>query len=172
MCVRIRRAMDAGVTDEAQVLERRPVKGRPTSPKRRDTMRRASSVEIDDAIRIEVERRLDEARDAIAGFHGVPLDGREGAGFIRYPDGGHYKPHRDRAVVASWPGAAHRKIAVVVFLNSGGFTGGTLRVFLDASPVDVQPKAGLLVAFPAAALHEVTTVRGGVRDAIVDWFTG
>jgi predicted 2-oxoglutarate/Fe(II)-dependent dioxygenase YbiX len=47
-----------------------------------------------------------------------------------------------------------------------------LRLFVDTSPVEVQPAAGLLVAFPADALHEVTVVQGGVRDVVVDWFYG
>jgi predicted 2-oxoglutarate/Fe(II)-dependent dioxygenase YbiX len=38
------------------------------------------------------------------------------------------------------------------------------------SPIDVHPLEGLLVAFSADVLHEVTVVRGGTRDAIVDWF--
>ena len=38
-------------------------------------------------------------------------------------------------------------------------------------PIDVVPATGLLVAFRAETLHEVTPVTSGVRDAIVDWFT-
>jgi predicted 2-oxoglutarate/Fe(II)-dependent dioxygenase YbiX len=169
-CERIRQAMNAGVAESADVLG--------GQIERRDAVRLATSMEIDDPMRVEVEDRLDAARQSIARFHGVPLGAREGAGFIRYPAGGFYRPHRDRATVASWPDAARRRIAVVVFLNSshhtgtGGFAGGILRLFVDASPVEIHPKAGLLVAFPADALHEVTAVRGGTRDAVVDWFYG
>jgi predicted 2-oxoglutarate/Fe(II)-dependent dioxygenase YbiX len=169
-CERIRRAMDDGMKEAAEVLS--------GQIERRDMVRLAASIDIDEKILVDVERRLDAARDAIASFHAVSLGIREGAGFIRYPDGGFYKAHRDRASVPSWPDAARRRIALVVFLNSsngteaGGFSGGTLRLFVDASAVDVRPQAGLLVAFPADALHEVTAVRGGTRDAIVDWFYG
>jgi predicted 2-oxoglutarate/Fe(II)-dependent dioxygenase YbiX len=169
-CERIRRAMDAGVEEAAEVLEEQI--------ERRDAVRLAASMEIDELTRADVEERLDAVREAIGTFHSVRLGAREGAGFIRYPDGGFYRPHRDRANVASWPEAARRRIAVVVFLNSSteaagnGFAGGILRLFVDASPIEIQPKAGLLVAFPADALHEVTAVRGGPRDAVVDWFYG
>src|SRR5687768_4433467 len=101
-CERIRRAMDEGMEEEAEILEGQVV--------RRDTVRLAASIEIDPAIRIEVERRFEAARDAVASFHRVSLGGREGAGFIRYPDGGFYRSHRDRAAVPSWPDAARRRI--------------------------------------------------------------
>ena len=38
--------------------------------------------------------------------------------------------------------------------------------------MSVVPQAGLLVAFSADVLHEVTEVRAGTRDTIVDWFYG
>jgi predicted 2-oxoglutarate/Fe(II)-dependent dioxygenase YbiX len=171
MCRRIRRAMDAGVAELAEVLDRRI--------ERQDAVRRASSIEIDPAAVRDVEARLDAERDAIGAFHGVSLAEREGAGFLRYADGGFYRPHRDRAEVPSWPDAARRRIAVVVFLNGsreagpgGDFTGGALRLFAGDDQVDVTPRTGLLVAFPADLLHEVTVVRAGTRDAIVDWFYG
>ena len=158
--------MDEGVDEAAEVLA--------GTPARQDAVRLALLIEIDESIRIDLETRLDARRDAIAAFHGVRLGAREGAGFIRYPEGGFYRPHRDRASSPGWPDAARRRIALVAFLNSSdaGFSGGTLRLYVDATPIDVRPQAGLLVAFPADALHEVTPVRGGTRDAVVDWFYG
>ena len=141
------------------------------SIEQRDEARRAASIEIDARVLAEVEQRLDGARPAVARFFGVTLGDREGAGFLRYADGGFYRPHRDRAAVPSWPDAARRQIAVVTFLNGGAdFEGGLLRVYCGEDTIDVRPEPGLLVAFPADLLHEVTTVRGGTRDAIVDWF--
>ena len=49
--------------------------------------------------------------------------------------------------------------------------GGVLRLYPDdREPVDIVPEEGLLVAFPATVLHEVTRVGDAVRDAVVDWF--
>ena len=169
-CARLRRAMDEGVEEVAEVLAGALARG--------DAVRRAALIEIDESLRIGLETRFDAQRDAIAAFHGVRLGAREGAGFIRYPEGGFYRPHRDRASAPDWPDAASRRIALVLFLNSsgegdrGGFSGGTLRLYVDATPIEVRPQAGLLVAFPADALHEVTPVRGGTRDTVVDWFCG
>jgi predicted 2-oxoglutarate/Fe(II)-dependent dioxygenase YbiX len=162
-CARVRRAMDAGTADAAEVLA--------DSIEQGDEARRAASIDIDAGTIADVERRLDDARPAVARFFGVTLGDREGAGFLRYADGGFYRPHRDRAVVPSWPDAARRQVAVVTFLNGGSdFEGGLLRLHGEEGTVDIRPEPGLLVAFPADLLHEVTTVRGGTRDAIVDWF--
>ena len=109
-CARIRHAMDEGVDESADVLA--------GNIERQDAVRLAALIEIDEAIRIGVETRLDAVRDAIAAFHGVRLGAREGAGFIRYPDGGFYRSHRDRATTPAWPDAARRRIALVAFLNS------------------------------------------------------
>jgi predicted 2-oxoglutarate/Fe(II)-dependent dioxygenase YbiX len=169
MCDRIRQAMDAGVVEDAEVLDERM--------ERREDIRRAASIEVPASIGSEVERALDGRRDALAGFFGIPLGEREGAGFLRYPAGGFYAPHVDRADVDSWPAAARRSIAIVVFLNGsreaerdGTFEGGVLRLFASEETIEIAPRAGLLVAFRADILHEVTAVRGGTRDAIVDWF--
>jgi SM-20-related protein len=137
------------------------------------------SVEIDADVVRQVEARLDARRDALAGFFGIGLSDREGAGFLRYRPGGFYAPHRDRADVASWPGAARRAIAVIAFVNGsrdvearGEFRGGVLRLFVEGEAIDVHPRQGQLVAFRADTLHEVTEVIGGTRDVIVDWFYG
>jgi predicted 2-oxoglutarate/Fe(II)-dependent dioxygenase YbiX len=55
--------------------------------------------------------------------------------------------------------------------DAEGFTGGVLRLHPDAGePIDIEPVEGLLVAFPATMLHEVTRVGDAVRDVVVDWF--
>jgi SM-20-related protein len=157
-CRAVREAMDAGVTEAAEVLS--------TGIDERDDVRRAASIEVDARVLEEVERRLDGELDRVSAFFGMPLTGREGAGFLRYAPGGFYRPHRDRATVSSWPGAARRRVTAVVFLNAGGFSGGVLRV----GDRTITPETGLLAAFRAETLHEVTTVSGGVRDSVVDWY--
>lgn len=167
-CGHVRAAMDRGTIEPAEVLYRRI---------RRDRdVRRAMSIDVDPEARALVEERLDSRRDVIGRFFGVQLTGREGAGFLRYGPGGFYRPHRDRGTSPSWPKAARRCIALVVFLNgstngaaSGGFSGGALRL-LEPAPVDIAPRQGAIVAFPAATLHEVAPVVEGIRDSIVDWF--
>ena len=160
--------MDSGTSESAEILH--------GVIEQREHVRRASYVDVEAAVLEDTESCLDAHRTEIGEFFGVALRAREGAGFVRYPDGGFYRPHRDRADVPSFPDAARRRIAVVVFLNSsreanseGDFDGGVLRL-LEPEPVDLPPRTGMLVAFRADLLHEVTVVRSGTRDAVVDWF--
>ena len=169
-CSRIRAAMDLARGEPGEVLG--------ASIAQRDDVRRVTSLEVDEDVIAFVEDRLDAARAGIAGFFGVELVSREGSGFLRYSAGGFYAPHRDRGDIRAWPDAARRQAAVVLFLNDsrdavpgGAFSGGALRLFIDGSkPVLVAPREGLLVAFPADTLHEVTPVTAGTRYTIVDWF--
>jgi predicted 2-oxoglutarate/Fe(II)-dependent dioxygenase YbiX len=155
--------MDAGVPEAAEVLVR--------GVELRREIRRVATIDIDVATIAAVEAMFDGEREAVSGFFDVDLGEREGAGFLRYQTGDYYQPHRDRADVISWPGAARRTIALVTFLNGGDeFEGGILRIYDGTQAVDVVPAAGLLAAFPADLLHEVTTVLRGTRDTVVDWF--
>jgi predicted 2-oxoglutarate/Fe(II)-dependent dioxygenase YbiX len=166
-CRWVQAAMDAGAGTQAQVLDD-------------GGGRHAIDVDVSDEVIEFVESRLEAQRDRIGAFFRMTLDGREGAGFLRYESGGFYGPHVDRAEMPSWPDAARRAITIVLFLNSsreadalGDFSGGCLRLFSRAHAdrhVDIVPKAGMLVAFPSSTAHEVMPVVDGCRDAVVDWF--
>ena len=170
-CAAVRRGMDLGSAEEAEVLS--------DGIQVQAAVRFARFLDPDPVLIRSVEARLDGCRERVVTALGLPLREREGAGFIRYPPGGFYRAHRDRGEDPDWEGAARRAVALVLFLNTsratgqlGEFDGGILRLFLTDGEVDVVPEAGLLVAFPADVLHEVTEVRGGTRDTVVDWFYG
>lgn len=169
-CQAVRFDMDGGAADPAEILE--------DTIEHQDHVRRTLSIEVSGATLEWVERDLESARDRLAALAGMTLGVREGTGFLRYLPGGFYRPHRDRGDLPSWPGASHRQLAVVVFLSTArdggdpeGFTGGVLRLYPEeGESIDIVPVEGLLVAFPATTLHEVTRVGDAVRDAVVDWF--
>jgi predicted 2-oxoglutarate/Fe(II)-dependent dioxygenase YbiX len=171
-CRRVREAMDDGASEPAEVL------GGEIDVAEHE--RRAVHIEVNEHVLGLVEACLDSQREAIGAFFGRTLRSREGAGLLRYAAGDFYGPHVDRAEVASWPPAAERAVAVVLFLESsrdvdadGGFSGGLLRVYGDgdgAMPADIVASRGTLVAFPADTPHEVTPVLEGTRDTVVDWF--
>ncbi len=172
-CRRCRDAMDRGVPEDAEVLA--------AAIETQPAVRSTTHLEVAPDVLEAVEQRLDDYRHVVARVFGLSLTAREGTSFLRYEPGGFYLPHRDWAEHSPWPAAARRRVAVVVFLNgsragdgdAGEFDGGTLRLLPDEPgrwPVDVQPRAGTLVAFRADTLHEVTVVEHGTRDAVVDWY--
>jgi predicted 2-oxoglutarate/Fe(II)-dependent dioxygenase YbiX len=159
--------MDQGAVEAAEILD--------DTITLDEEVRRVAVIDVPASALEEVEQRLDAAREAVARFFGLTLTSREGSNFLRYQKGGFYLPHIDRAVSESWPDAARRQVALVVFLNTstlapgpGEFRGGEL--CLIETRVDVVPREGLLVAFDAGMLHEVAPVAEGTRDVIVDWF--
>lgn len=168
-CERIRRGMDHGENDAAEIVG--------DAIATRETVRRGRSIEIDTSLLEFVEARIDGARPAIERTIRRPLGQREGTGFLRYHVGGFYRQHRDRGTVAGWPPAAKRLVTVVVFLNGGipggqrDFEGGHLCLYpVSGAPIEISPETGLLVAFPADLLHEVRPVLSGTRDTAIDWF--
>lgn len=171
VCRQLRAAMDRGTSAAADVLGEAIVVD--------EGARRALEIDVDEPMLRLAEQQLEAQRPDIEAFFDMRLGEREGASLLRYHTGGFYGPHRDRADVPSWPDALRRCIAVVLFLNSsrevdpnGGFSGGVLCLDTGESPLHIRPEAGLIVAFPADTVHEVTEVRDGTRDAVVDWFYG
>jgi predicted 2-oxoglutarate/Fe(II)-dependent dioxygenase YbiX len=172
-CRRVQAAMDSGVREPTEVIG--------DEMGLRDDVRRASQIEVPAAIFELVDRHLDAQRDALASFFRWQLDAREGVNLLRYEPGGFYKPHFDRADMPAWPPAARRLVTVVLFLESsreadpaGGFSGGLLRLFPEGDgslPIEIVPRRGVLVAFPAVTVHEVSPVVDGHRDTVVDWFS-
>lgn len=169
-CDRLRRAMDRGTDEPAEIVGE--------GIARQETIRRTRSIEIDSALREWFERRLDTIKPAVERALNQRLGQREGCGFLRYPPGGFYRAHRDRADVAGWPAASRRAASIVVFLNGsnaaagpGSFAGGALCLHhARGDRTDIRPAPGLLVAFPSDLLHEVLPVQEGERDTVVDWF--
>ena len=100
---------------------------------------------------------------------------RAGDFFVRHQDGNSEQLEFDHLRV--------RKISIVVFLNDasgepepGTFCGGAL-LFCQEGDAETEPvtfplwgETGLLVAFAAETLHEVTPVTGGERFTIINFF--
>jgi predicted 2-oxoglutarate/Fe(II)-dependent dioxygenase YbiX len=161
-CRAVRAAMDRGDTESAEVLSGDAAVV--------DAARRAAHVTADDETLARIASCLEAQRETIAAFFDVALVAREGAGLVRYSAGGFYRPHRDRADMASWPAASRRCVTLILFLNAD-FDGGLLRLLPDdGEDVDVVPEEGMLVAFQSETGHEVTTITRGTRDVVVDWF--
>ena len=177
-CAQIRRAMDLGAPEAAEVLVR--------TIELQEDVRRASHIEVDAVTLERLERTLDGQQNRIEQFFGLRLPAREGVSLLRYTAGGFFKPHRDHGHVEAWPDAARRRVSLVLFLctareidRRGAFSGGALRLYpgqpsddRQPSSPEIHPRAGTLIAFLSTTLHEVTPVLDGIRDTVVDWCYG
>jgi peroxiredoxin/predicted 2-oxoglutarate/Fe(II)-dependent dioxygenase YbiX len=77
-------------------------------------------------------------------------------------ESGHFNPHRDNTTL----GTAHRRFAVSLFLNPGGYDGGLLRFPEYGNALYGAPLGGAVV-FSCSLLHEATTVTRGQRYMFV-----
>lgn len=77
-------------------------------------------------------------------------------------ESGHFNPHRDNTTL----GTAHRRFAVSLFLNTGGYEGGLLRFPEYGNALYSAPLGGAVV-FSCSLLHEATTVTKGRRYMFV-----
>ena len=77
-------------------------------------------------------------------------------------ESGHFNPHRDNTTL----GTAHRRFAVSLFLNTGGYEGGLLRFPEYGNALYSAPLGGAVV-FSCSLLHEATTVTNGRRYMFV-----
>ena len=141
-------------------------------------LRRSLRLRMPAASRTLVQQTIDALRPAVAEHFHLTLHGTEGADFLAYRTGDFFAVHRDRARADDHLPAGPRQVALIIFLNpSPGYVGGDLRLYsvLDDPQFkeygfSVPPAPGLLVAFRADLLHEVTPVVSGARFVIVDRF--
>ena len=143
-------------------------------------VRRAWEIDVAADCRQAVEQRLCDLRPALEAHFRTRLVDPDTPAYLRYAEGGLYRPHRDRLETPDPSGAERRAVSVVVFVNGPldepGFSGGQLRFYglLGSGPlaemgIDAEPQSGTLIAFPSTLLHEVTAVERGVRLTLATW---
>jgi PKHD-type hydroxylase len=66
-----------------------------------------------------------------------------------------------------------RKLSLVLQLTDPAqYEGGNLQVMTSGEPKSVRKQRGLIAAFPAYTLHQVTPVTQGTRQSLVAWISG
>lgn len=81
---------------------------------------------------------------------------------------GHQKHADNRRLDGTPNHCPHRAYSAICYLN-GDFTGAPIR--FERLDAEIQPEAGLLVAFPSEMVHEVPPVESGARYSLPMWFT-
>lgn len=80
---------------------------------------------------------------------------------------GMYGWHQD------YGGQISRKLSLVLQLTDPSqYEGGNLQVMTSGNPQSVRKQRGLIAAFPAYVLHQVTPVTQGTRQSLVAWVSG
>lgn len=69
--------------------------------------------------------------------------------------------------------APSRKLSLVLQLTDPAqYEGGNLQIMTNGEPQTMRKQRGLIVAFPAYTVHQVTPVTQGSRQSLVAWITG
>jgi predicted 2-oxoglutarate/Fe(II)-dependent dioxygenase YbiX len=156
------------------------------SAERDDEQRKTLAVTIEHSVRVETERRMQGLRRALEIHFGVELQEMEKLQCLVYRPGDFFRLHADVSDEIDRRGKfAHllrRRVTIVVFLNDPGDTaapyrGGELCLYgLMETPgsanfgFPVDAESGLLLAFRATTMHEVSPISEGNRYTLVTWF--
>jgi SM-20-related protein len=151
-----------------------------------DRYRSTTIAEVSPETVSELKQRLLGVEDELERAFSLSLDGCETPEFLLYREGDFIRPHADGSQEEDAPDRfKNRAVATVVFLNDqsdedtpGAFGGGSLNflnLISDESRgrsvgLPIAPTAGLLVAFRADVVHEVSEVTRGDRCTAVSWF--
>lgn len=115
---------------------------------------------------------LDVYVNRLAPYFGVKFEWFERPQILRYRTGGRYDPHADseQLEVSSnkWMRVQDRDISVLLYLNED-YEGGAIS--FDSLDFSLQPKSGMLLAFPSdhRYLHTAHPTTKGTRYVIVSW---
>lgn len=153
-----------------------------------DEQRKTLEVTVADPTQSATQDRVARLLEQLEKHFEFPLADLELVRCLVYRPGDFFRLHADVPDDSTSASAlrhrqlALRRVTVVIFLNSPDsdsepYEGGELSLYglmgTESSkgfgfPVDVEP--GLLVAFPASTMHEVSAVASGKRYTLVTWF--
>jgi SM-20-related protein len=149
------------------------------------TVRKTTSLHPSDETISQMQERLFQQKSSLESYFGQNLTDCERPQFLRYQEGDFFVRHQDgNTEQLEFDHLRIRRISIVVFLNDSSaepkadsFCGGILNFYYknDASRADstvfsLLGETGLLVAFTADTIHEVSPVTGGERFTIISWF--
>lgn len=136
----------------------------------------------------QVVARIKELQPRLETYFNTSLHGTSSISCLRYRTGDFFKLHSDVAPKEFSNGKDqtnnlfNRTITIVVFLNQEDdrddpYEGGTLSLFgllhgsiASAYGIPIKAETGLLIAFRADLLHEVSEVTAGDRYTLLTWF--
>ena len=126
----------------------------------------------------EIHARLLKQQSALEHHFGETLHDCEPPQFLRYKEGDFFVRHQDgNTHQLDFDHLRIRRISIVVFLNdfsaepeASCYSGGLLQFYDQQETYGLPGETGLLVAFTADTMHEVSPVTSGDRFTIISWF--
>jgi len=126
----------------------------------------------------EVHKRLLEQKSALETHFRLNLTDCEPPQFLRYEKGDFFVRHQDgNTKQLDFDHLRVRRISIVVFLNdfaieprANCYSGGLLNFYDQQGTYGLPGETGMLVAFSADTMHEVSPVTDGERFTIISWF--
>jgi SM-20-related protein len=151
-----------------------------------ESVRKTEQIMVTAQIRSNVEARIQALRPTLESFFHMQFTESEPPYFALYRKGAFFRPHADTGMTPETPECVRaRKITVVVYLNGESeesqpesYSGGKLTFYgIIDDPLwksmgfPVRGEPGLLVAFRANIIHEVTTIMHGERYTVISRFS-
>lgn len=180
LCERFRSEMLSSVFEPATVVDS------DTSQERvKENVRKTLHAKVSKSSSSLVKERLRALRTTLEGRFMTSFEDCEKPQFLIYKEGDYFLPHRDGEREPGKPDyIKKRQVSIVIFLNEGSkeptsdaYCGGALTFYgLIQEPgwekfgFQLDGETGLMIAFRAGIVHEVTPVTYGTRCAIVSWF--
>jgi len=126
----------------------------------------------------DIHDRLLARKSALETHFRLNLTDCEPPQFLRYEKGDFFVRHQDgNTKQIDFDHLRVRRISIVVFLNdfaiephANCYSGGLLNFYDEQSTYGLPGETGMLVAFSADTLHEVSAVTDGERFTIISWF--
>ena len=171
-CASLRAELNLSLTTQAPVY----IEG--TEGTIHESIRKTTSLHPSAETISEVHDRLLRQKSALETHFHLNLTDCEPPQFLRYEKGDFFVRHQDgNTKQLDFDHLRVRRISIVVFLNdfavepeANCYSGGLLNFYDQQGTYGLPGETGMLVAFSADTLHEVSPVTGGERFTIISWF--
>jgi SM-20-related protein len=143
-----------------------------------ENIRKTTSLHPSDETKSQIHERLLSQKSALETHLKLNLNDCEPPQFLRYATGDFFVRHQDgNTDQLDFDHLRIRRISIVVFLNdfsvepeASCYSGGLLQFYDQQLTYGLPGETGLLVAFTADTMHEVSPVTNGERFTIISWF--
>ena len=143
-----------------------------------ETVRKTTSLHPSGETFSRIHARLLQQKSALEQHFDLSLTDCERPQFLRYEKGDFFVRHQDgNTKQLDFDHLRIRRISIVVFLNDFSiestpecYSGGLLNFYDQNGAFGLQGETGMLVAFTAETMHEVSPVTSGERFTIISWF--